>query len=61
MFELDPQRVVERQPRWDAGALREEDFEILPALLASARQLAPWVSEEGLTDECLQALTWGAT
>jgi hypothetical protein len=61
MFEWDPQRVAELWPRWDARELREEDFAILPALLASARQLAPWVSEEGLTDECLQALTWGAT
>jgi len=45
----------------DAGALREEDFEILPALRAASRQLAPWVSEEGLTDERRQALIWGAT
>jgi hypothetical protein len=60
MFELDPQRVAELPPRLDARALREEDFEILPALRASSRQLAPWVSEEGLTDERLQALIWGA-
>ena len=61
MFELDPQRIAELQPPLDAGTLREEDFEILPALRAASRQLAPWVSEEGLTDERRQALIWGAT
>ena len=61
MFQLDPQRIAELRPRWDARELREEDFEILPALPASDRQFAPWVSEEGLTDERLQALIWGAT
>ena len=61
MLLLDPKRLEELRQRLAARQLREEDFAILPALLASARQLAPWVSEEGTTDECLQALTWGAT
>lgn len=61
MFVLDSQRVAELRPRLDAGALREADFEILPTLRASSRQLAQWVSEEGLADERLQALIWGAT
>ena len=60
MFELELQRVTEQGTRLYAGALREADFEILPTLRASSRQLAPWVSEEGMTDERLQALTWGA-
>ena len=61
MFDWDPQRIAELRPRLDARELREEDFEILPALRAASGQLAPWVSEEGLTDERLQALIWGAT
>ena len=61
MLDLDPNRVAGLQQRLAARQLREEDFEILPALRAASRQLAPWVSEEGLTDERRQALIWGAT
>jgi len=61
MLDLDPQRVAELQQRLAARQLRAEDFEILPALLASFRQLVPWLSEEDLTEERLQALLLGST
>lgn len=61
MLFLDPKRIEELRQRLAARQLREEDFEILPALLASHRQLAQWLSEEGMTDERLQALILGAT
>jgi len=61
MLEWDPQRVAELQRRRAARELREEDFEILPDLRASFRQLVPWRSEEDLTEERLPALLWGST
>ncbi len=60
MLFLDPKRIAELRQRLAARQLREEDFEILPALLASHRQLAQWLSEEGMTEERLQALLLGA-
>jgi len=59
MLPLDPKRVAELQRRLAARALREEDFQILPDLLAWFRQLAQWLSEEDLTEERLQAALLG--
>ena len=56
MLKLDPQRVAQLQQRLAARALREEDFEILPELLASFHQLIQWLSDEDLTEERLQSL-----
>jgi hypothetical protein len=61
MLDLDPQRVAQLQQRLAARQLREEDFEILPELLASFRQLVQWLSEEDMTEERLQALLLGST
>ena len=61
MLPLDPKRVAELQRRLAARALREEDFQILPDLLAWFRQLTQWLSEEDLTEERLQALLLGST
>jgi hypothetical protein len=61
MLPLDPKRVAELPRRLAARALREEDFQILPDLLAWFRQLVPWLSEEDLTEERLQALLLGST
>jgi hypothetical protein len=61
MLPWDPQRVAELQRRLAARQLREEDFQILPDLLASFRQLAQLLSEEDLTEERLQALLLGST
>ena len=61
MLPLDPQRVGELQRRLAARQLREEDFQILPDLLAWFRQLGQWLSEEDLTDERLQSLLSGGT
>lgn len=61
MLDLDPKRVAELQSRLAARQLRAEDFELLPALRASFRQLVPWRSEEDLTAECLPALRLGST
>ena len=61
MLPLDPKRVAELQRRLAARQLREEDFQILPDLLAWFRQLAQWLSEEDLTEERLQALLLGST
>ena len=60
MLFLDPKRIAELQQRLAARQLREEDFAVLPALLASHRQLAQWLREEGMTEERLQALILGA-
>jgi hypothetical protein len=59
MLRLDPQRVAELQRRLAARELRAEDFQMLPDLLASFRELAQWLSEEDLTEERLQALLLG--
>ena len=56
MLKLDPQRVAQLQQRLAARELREEDFEILPELLASFRQLIQWLSDEDMTEERLQSL-----
>ena len=61
MLDLDPQRVAQLQQRLAARQLREEDFEILPELLASFRQLVQWLSEADLTEERLQVLLLGST
>ena len=61
MLPLDPQRVAELQRRLAARQLREEDFQILPDLLAWFRQLGQWLSEEDLTEERLQAVLLGRT
>jgi hypothetical protein len=61
MLPLDPQRVAELQRRLAAHSLREEDFQILPDLLAWFRQLGQLLSEEDLTEERLQALLLGST
>ena len=61
MLPLDPQRIAELQRRLAARQLREEDFQILPDLLAWFRQLTQWLSEEDLTEERLQALLLGST
>ena len=61
MLDLDLKRVAQLQQRLAARQLREEDFEILPELLASFRQLVQWLSEEDLTEERLQALLLGST
>jgi len=61
MLPLDPQRVAELQRRLAARQLREEDFQILPDLLAWFRQLGQWLSAEDLTDERLQGLLSGST
>ena len=55
MLPLDPQRVAELQRRLAARSLREEDFQILPDLLAWFGQLGQLLSEEDLTEERLQA------
>jgi hypothetical protein len=60
MLPLDPKRVAELQRRLAARQLREEDFQILPDLLASFRQLAQWLSDEDMTEERLQALLLGS-
>jgi len=56
MLPLEPQPVAELQRRLAARQLREEDFQILPDLLAWFRQLGQLLSEEDLTEERLQAL-----
>jgi hypothetical protein len=61
MLPLDPKRVAELQRRLAARQLREEDFQILPDLLAWFRQLAQWLTEEELTEERLQAWLLGST
>lgn len=61
MLKLDPQRVAELQQRLAARQLREEDFALLPELLASFRQLVQWLSEEDLSEDRLQALWLGST
>jgi hypothetical protein len=53
--------VPELQRRLAARALREENFQILPDLPASFRQLAQWLSEEHWTEERLQGLRLGST
>jgi hypothetical protein len=55
MLPLDPKRVAELQRRLAARSLCEEDFQILPDLLAWFRQLGQLLSEEDLTEERLQA------
>ncbi len=60
MLPLDPQRVAELQRRLAARQLREEDFQILPDLLAWFRQLGQLLSEEDLTEERLQASLLGS-
>ena len=55
MLPVDPQRIAELQRRLAARALCEEDFQILPDLLAWFRQLGQLLSEEDLTEERLQA------
>jgi len=61
MLPWDPKRVAELQRRLAARQLREEDFQILPDLLAWFRQLGQLLSEEDLTEERLQALLLGST
>jgi len=61
MWPWDPKRVAELQRRLAARQLREEDFQILPDLLAWFRQLGQWLSEEDLTEERLQALLLGSS
>ncbi len=61
MLPLDPKRVAELQRRLAARQLREEDFQILPDLLAWFRQLGRLLSEEDLTEERLQASLLGRT
>lgn len=61
MLPVAPQRVAELQRRLAARQLREEDFQILPDLLAWFRQLGQLLSEEDLTDERLQAVLLGST
>ena len=56
MLPVEPQRVAELQRRLAARQLREEDFALLPDLLAWFRQLGQWLSEDELTEERLQAL-----
>ena len=60
MLPLDPKRVAELQRRLAARSLREEDFQILPDLLAWFRQLAQGLSEDDVTEEQLQALLLGS-
>ena len=60
MLPLDPKRVAELQRRLAARSLREEDFQILPDLLAWFRQLGQWLSEEDLTEERLHASRLGS-
>lgn len=55
MLPVDPQRIAELQRRLAARSLCEEDFQILPDLLAWFRQLGQLLSEEDLTEERLQA------
>jgi hypothetical protein len=59
MLPLDPKHVAELQRRLAARQLREEDFQMLPELLAWFRQLGQFLSEEDLTEERLQALLLG--
>jgi hypothetical protein len=59
MLPLDPQRVAELQRRLAARQLREEDFRLLPDMLAWFRQLGQLLSEEDLTEERLQAALLG--
>ena len=61
MLPVDPQRVAELQRRLAARQLREEDFQMLPDLLAWFRRLARWLSKEDLTEEHLPALRLGST
>jgi len=61
MLPLDPQRVAELQRRLAARSLREEDFQILPDLLAWFRQLGQWLSKDELTEEQRQGLLLGST
>jgi hypothetical protein len=61
MLPLDPQRVAELQRRLAARQLREEDFQILPDLLAWFRQLGQWLSKDELTEERRQDLPVGST
>jgi len=61
MWPLEPPRVAELQRRLAARQLREEDFQILPDLLAWFRQLGQLLSEEDLTEERLQAWLLGST
>ena len=60
MLPVDPQRVAELQRHLAARSLCEEDFQILPDLLAWFRQLGQWLSEDELTEERLQALLLGS-
>jgi hypothetical protein len=61
MLPLDPKRVAELQRRLAARQLREEDFQMLPDLLAWFRQLGQLLSKEDLTEERLQAWLGGRT
>lgn len=61
MLPLDAQRVAELQRRLAARQLREEDFALLPDLLAWFRQLGQWLSKEKLTEEDQPAVPLGRT
>ena len=61
MLSLDPKRIAELQRRLAARQLREEDFQMLPDLLAWLRQLTRWLSKADLTEEHLPALRLGST
>jgi hypothetical protein len=60
MLPLDPNRIAELQRRLAARSLREEDFQLLPDLLAWFRQLGQLLSEEDLKEERLQAALLGS-
>lgn len=61
MLPWEPPRVAALQRRLAARQLREEDFQILPDLLAWFRQLGQLLSEADLTEERLQAGLLGRT
>lgn len=58
---MDPPRVAELQRRLAARSLGEEDFQILPDLLAWFGQLGQWLSKDELTEEQRQDLPLGST
>jgi hypothetical protein len=59
MWDWDPERVEELLHRATTGGLRPEDVAIMRSALSAHRQLVQWVSEEGMTDDRLQALVLG--
>jgi hypothetical protein len=61
MLKLSQDQVEQLRRRLAAKQLREEDFEIFSALLASHRQVNQWTREEDMTVDRLRELVLGTT